>query len=325
MAFVNRTGRSCLDRVEERDIDLLLLEELTCEPDMQRLMASLTISDAANAIFLESSNSVSPVSGGESDLILLYAVFNKTVAVMMENKIGASFMPEQADRYHRRGSLGVEQGLWDEYVTCLVAPRRYLESDHGPHVFQKYIAYEDLLPHFEREGGGAHAAWRAALVRQACDLSRQSYVRMPDDDATSFYRTYFEIAQSEFADLRMPIEKDRTAGNTWVSFRPNVGFPKKTYLWHKGMMGVVDLSVSDCTSERLHLALLGNLPPEMAVESSGKSAVVRIQVPKLSITLDAASQMNEIRVALRAARRLTEFFAGHRDAFLSTQVRKAGA
>jgi hypothetical protein len=81
LTYLNRFGRTCLDKVEERDIDLLILEELICEPAMQKLIAELAIGSENEVTFLEASNSVSPVSGGESDLVALFQLQGETVAL----------------------------------------------------------------------------------------------------------------------------------------------------------------------------------------------------------------------------------------------------
>jgi hypothetical protein len=197
--FLNRLGRTCLDKLEERDIDLLFLEELMCEPTFQERLAVLAL-PGEQARFLEASNSVCSTSHGESDLIAIYDSADGVVAVLLEDKISASFMPEQADRYRRRGEEGIRNGHWDRYVTALVAPRRYIEADHLGHVFDRYIPYEDLISHFERPGAGARGAWRAAMLRQAIGGSRKSVYKRVVDDATT--RFFHAIGRSRLASSR---------------------------------------------------------------------------------------------------------------------------
>ena len=64
MQYLNHSGRTCLDRVEERDIDLLLLEELICEIGMRDLMAALVLDGLDDPTFPEASNSISTASDG---------------------------------------------------------------------------------------------------------------------------------------------------------------------------------------------------------------------------------------------------------------------
>ena len=119
-----RFGRHFVDRIEERDIDLMLLEEVSCEPGFQKLIAVLALDPSFDWSFVEAANSISTVSHGESDLVAIFQSGERVAAVMIENKIAASFMHEQADRYRRRGERGIVDGHWSEFATVLMAPRR---------------------------------------------------------------------------------------------------------------------------------------------------------------------------------------------------------
>lgn len=311
--FMNRFGRTCLDKLEERDIDLLLLEELMCEPAFQERLARLLL-PGEQPKFLEASNSVCSTSHGESDLVAVYHSEGGVVAVHLENKIAANFMPEQADRYRRRGEEGIRNGHWDTYVTALLAPRRYLEAGHLGHVFDHYVAYEDLLPHFERPEGGARGAWRAAMLRQAIGGSRKSvYRRVVDEATTRFFHEYWEIASREFPRLRMKRDRDRPAGSTWVQFHPDVGMPKQIGLWHKAAeIFTADLSFRNTNVEALHAAIGDVVEAGMSVEQARKSAVVRIRTPRLLVIAGAQAQADAIREGLRSAERLLRFYTSYK-------------
>jgi len=134
-ALSTRFGRHLVDRIEERDIDLMLLEEVSCETEFQQLIAHIALDLSATWKFIEAANSISTISHGESDLIAIFQSDTRVVAVMVENKIAANFMPEQANRYRLRGERGVRDGHWTEFVTVLIAPRRYLSADLHGHVY----------------------------------------------------------------------------------------------------------------------------------------------------------------------------------------------
>jgi hypothetical protein len=313
-SHTNHLGRTCLDRVEERDIDLLLLEELICEQGMRDLLAQLVLGETNDAAFLEVSNSISTASDGESDLIAIYALGDRRLAVMIENKISASFMPEQALRYRRRGEQGIREGYWDSYLTVLVAPKRYLDAEHGDHVFDRHIAYEALKPHFERENAGPRGIWRAALLDQAIGGSRKSvYKRIVDDATTRFFHDYFDIAAREYPDLRMKRDRDRPAGSTWVQFHPAISMPKNFTLYHKAAeIFTADISLARTRVEDLHTAIGPFLEEGMSVEQTNKSAVIRIHVPALAIADGVQAQIAEVRTGLAAATRLRAFYIQHK-------------
>lgn len=235
---------------------------------------------------------------------------------MLENKVSASFMPKQAERYSRRGELGVRSGHWHDYLTVLVAPRRYLEAEHGEHVFDRQVAYEDLKVHFEREDAGPRGMWRAALLDQAIGGSRKSvYKRVVDDATTRFFHGYFEVASREHPELRMKRDRDRPAGSTWVQFRPALGMPKHFTLFHKAAeIFTADISLSRTNVEDLHAAVGPVLEEGMTIEQTNKSAVIRLHVPPLTVALGVDEQLAEVRAGLAAASRLMRFYRDHQAA-----------
>src|SRR5438132_886624 len=90
-------ARNYIDQILERDVDLLLLEELHCELQFQNFLAAIVFGPAHGLCFLEAWNSVTDASLGESDLIVIYAQEDgRRVGVLLENKIKANFMREQA-------------------------------------------------------------------------------------------------------------------------------------------------------------------------------------------------------------------------------------
>jgi hypothetical protein len=313
--FTSRFRRHFVDRIEERDVDLMLLEEVACERGFQEFVAMRMLELDRDWTFLEAANSISTVSHGESDLLVVYANGSRVAAVLIENKITANFMPEQADRYRRRGEEGIRDGHWTEYVTALVAPRRYLTADLSGHIFDRHLAYEDLLPWFERTEGGARGAWRAALLRRACGGSKSTiYRRVVDEPTTRFFHDYWAIASSQFPDLRMKRDKDRPAGSTWVQFHPDIGLPAHISLHHKAAETfAADLSFSRTSVENLHAAAAHLLEPDMFVEQRRKSAVIRIQTTPLSVSAGCAAQEQAVRDGLEAARRLARFFVKNRE------------
>lgn len=310
-----RFGRHLVDRIEERDIDLMLLEEISCEQGFQRLICDTALDRARTWEFVEAANSISTLSHGESDLVAIFRSGDRIAAVMVENKITANFMPEQAERYRRRGERGIEDGHWSEYVTMLMAPRRYLTADLHGHVFDLHLAYEDLLPWFRREGSGLRGTWRAALLERACVGSKSTvYKRVVDEATTAFFVDYWKLAAQDYPLLRMKREKDRPAKSTWVRFYPDVGLPKHIEVWHKAAETfAADLQFARTRVEDLHAAAAHLLEPGMVMEQRQKSAVIRIPTKPLSVAKGCFAQEPDVREGLDACIRLVRFFEDHAE------------
>jgi hypothetical protein len=91
-----------IEAVTERDIDLLLLEELSVSDEFPLWLYSI-VAGANDAPSCEGAwHSISDPSLGESDLIVIY---ENGVAVLLENKIDAPAQPEQGQRYRARGEI----------------------------------------------------------------------------------------------------------------------------------------------------------------------------------------------------------------------------
>jgi hypothetical protein len=89
--------------ITERDIDLLLLEELNVSPDFSSWFYSKVMSGNPSPILKGAWHSVSDPELGESDLI---AIYDNGHAILIENKIDAVEQLKQAERYRLRGERG---------------------------------------------------------------------------------------------------------------------------------------------------------------------------------------------------------------------------
>ena len=136
-----------LEAVYERDIDLLLLEEMHASTQFRRWLEQTIIGDQVEeASFIEACHSicgVTPGGSGESDLILLFSdATNQRWAIPIENKVTAAAQPEQAFRYRERGMHGVETGKWQRFKTAIIAPELYLSRGSDVANFDAKLSYE---------------------------------------------------------------------------------------------------------------------------------------------------------------------------------------
>lgn len=302
--------RTFVDQVYERDIDLLILEELHCDGEFQRLIAS-RLFGACDASFESAWNSVSDVSYGESDLIATFAIEDETTAVLLENKIKAPFQQDQALRYYKRGELGLSAGLWNRFITCLLAPSRYIEATDQSQ-FDHCITYESLTPHFRRNADDAHGQWRAALLEQAAAGGASgSYVMKPDANTSGLFLAVWKLANDEFPQLRMRRQEKRPRKSVWTQF-PDADLPKPVYLVHKASDGAsCDLTFPQTTPEELDRRYGSILESDMFVCKAGKSAAIRILTPQLDQDIPFEQQVDAARAGLSAAARLLELCKRH--------------
>lgn len=116
-----------VDRKYERDIDLLLAEELMVDETFAYWFAvTVGLADVAGLVDVWVSKSDNL---GESDLIALYdCTDGSRTALMVEDKVDAPMQPDQAGRYRLRGQREVAAGLCSRYRVVLCAPSAYLRG-----------------------------------------------------------------------------------------------------------------------------------------------------------------------------------------------------
>ena len=90
-----------IESIQERDVDLILLEELSTENSFCNWFIS-----ELNLPEFSSSNgtwrSITDFGLGETDLLFSYNSNNEKIFVLIENKLDATFQDEQFIRYEKR-------------------------------------------------------------------------------------------------------------------------------------------------------------------------------------------------------------------------------
>jgi len=177
-----------LATIEERDVDLFLLEEFqVCDEFVEWFCARIGLSEVE---FREALHSVADADG-ETDLVVVVRSGSRRVAVLIENKIDAPEQHRQGERYHQRAYRYRETGKADDYVTVMCAPQRYLDHLPGTSAYQHFVPYEVIADWFAKRPG-RRAAWRQYVMQQAVEKGRRGYSMVADPAATTFHKDYWE-------------------------------------------------------------------------------------------------------------------------------------
>ena len=205
-----------LEAVRERDVDLLLIEELYVNAQFNHWLADSVIK--TDATFLGAWHSVTG-NLGESDIVVLYQAENRSkTALLIENKIDACPQPDQALRYHQRGEEGIDSGNWDQFFTCLVAPEAYLKSDNEE--YQNEISYESVMQFFLQQETD-RANYRASIIHSAIEQHRRGFQRTVDQRVTEFGADYITYVKQNYPYLNIrSYDKERSRGHDWFYFHP---------------------------------------------------------------------------------------------------------
>jgi hypothetical protein len=272
-----------VESITERDIDFLLLEELQVSTEFHDWLSSRVFGRPIFKSHIGAWHSVVDPVLGESDLIFIFKSEDETTtAILIENKINAEAQPDQGRRYTERGEKGKADGSWQEYQTCLIAPRKYLASPAQTEAYDCQIPYEEVVSYFTaRRSVDARHNHRAIMVLEAVKQQRRGYQAKTDNLMTEFVSEYWKYVQANHQSLGMPEPKPRPAGSTWINFFPT-GFPKTIDVVHQLTAGYIKVFFKGRAPEFQSIEArykdMASLFPGLEVALAGKSVAISIPV-----------------------------------------------
>ena len=293
--------RCVFDKICERDMDFLILEEFVSESEFAEIF--LSKAKLANATVLQSYHSLVDIQHGESDIEILVECNGEKYDIMIEDKIDAKAMPEQCARYHARGKKRIDEGVADHYVVFIAAPQDYLQSNPEAQLYPHQVSYEELKAYFDGKAG-ARSAYKSQIIQKALDTRKAGYVPIEHVAITEFWQKYYAFKKKYYADLNLPEVKGPRGGNAiWAWFNTS---DKRMKVSHKSSQGYVDLTLAGMGDhvKEAALFLAELLDEDMAVVKTSKSAAVRIKVPYIDFCLPFETYDVEMHQALKAVTRL---------------------
>ena len=218
----------------ERDIDLMLVEELACSHSFAAwILAQCSMADQSS-ITIHSSEAKHSVGGsgvgaGETDV---WAKIHGQVGansfhalLLIENKISATFTPNQPIRYRQRLPVESKAAGCDRGVTILVAPKGYIKSC-DPNLFDVLISYEDIQTFFEvhaaqtSDAEGRRLRHKAMMVRHGIEQHRRSGGQgiIFSSINTDFFDRCYAVIRSEFPGVTPHPNKKRGNSSNQITF-----------------------------------------------------------------------------------------------------------
>jgi hypothetical protein len=306
-----------LSDVCERDIDLLVLEEVATSPafsvwfqEQIGLSGALCLSHASRSV---------RTSNGESDLEFRYTSDAGQTLVLIENKVDAVFQPQQAVRYADRARAHMTNGPYANAKTVLLAPSKYIGIDGAKHGFDMTVSYESLREWFFGPGSRANpprTAYKLKLLELAIERSRTGWQAIPHQGVQNFWRAYRSLANDIAPELAMPETKATIPErSSFITFLPP-SLPAGVVLRHKVRHGHVDLLFRGMgrSLARIDQVAGDTRPPGSNLVKAGNSSALRLQVDRVDISKEAFSDCEpSMRRALHCAASLLEWYrsAGH--------------
>jgi len=292
---------SYLATVQERDIDLLLMEEFHVSEAFVRFFCNrLGLHDAS---FEGAWHSVSNIDG-ETDLLLRARVGSQRFGVLIENKIAAAEQDEQDQRYHLRGVRSQQEGKFDCFVTCICAPQAYLDGLRGDSVYQHRVSYETIANWFGELEGPRHA-WRLRIMQEAIRQGRRGYAMVVNVTNSQFFLAYWEYLRQRHPEIVMRKPTPKGSKSNWVILK-GINFPKRVQVHHKIDQRVVELGFDGRSVSEL-LAVRSDWPMGIVPIQKGKTACLSINVPELTMNKTIAEQQEELEQVFVAVYRLLPY------------------
>ena len=321
-----------LGTILERDIDMLLLEELHASPNFRSFLLELTGRETG---WRFEDGKASVIRGGqrESDLEVQFSrPDGKKLLLLIEIKIDAGYQPRQLEDYMKRAARYEQQDPDLQAAVLLMAPESYSrEHDDKCH---RRINLEEIRTWFETSDlSSERKIYKISLLSGAIEKQKQVHefsVKNPDDHVTGFWLDYWNLVRERAPEFKMA--KPSTPAGTGSTYR-KIAFvsdlPSGSQLVHKihrylgrsekklPSSDYIDLefsrtSVNDLEErygtfvrqarkdKRIHNSV--------EIVSAGKSASIRVHVPYLDVSMGFEQQHQNAAEAIRRAKKLFAVF-----------------
>ncbi|GAB4329924.1 MAG: hypothetical protein Kow0037_05310 [Calditrichia bacterium] len=294
-----------VESIQERDIDILLLEELSvnvqfCDWFVRELgLPELTYCKSVL-------KSICEPGLGETDILLEYLSENKQVYVFIENKLNSPFGPRQYNRYLQRAKKAIEDGKCEEAFVVLVAPGLYCETQY---FFENFLTYESIanqLKNFE----DPRSMFKSRLLKIAVEKLRRGYNPINSTIVQKFWLSYWKYKEEYYPDLKMKKPGIVPHKSDWPTMYDerlaNVRF------YHKLAQGNVDATFKDA-SEELERQLIEILPDWAILKKFGRSFSIRVFSGRVNRTGDFSRQIINVDQGLKNIQRLRDWLIENQE------------
>lgn len=320
--------RASWSTILERDVDLVILDLLHTSPPfrawlLQSVADDLLPSDEG-VEFLGAWHSVS-TPNGESDIEVEWQlVSGARLVILIEDKLGAAFQPDQGLRYQERAENYVSSGRAMRSRTVLAAPSAYPERDPaGAAPFERHVSLESILEWCRSEAAGDRRGYLAGFMehalRRCTPRSRGAAASygQPGQSGKPQYPEMYELIREILE--RRPLQPILTISNStpgeWVYLRFEGRGAGISLRWRLADHWVeLVMEAARVRREAVELALAANPLAGAAVADRGRTEhVVWVATPEIDLLGPADSQVEAAATALDISAELAAWYVSVRD------------
>ena len=288
-----------IESIQERDVDLILLEELSTENSF----CNWFISELNLPEFYSSNGtwrSITDFGLGETDLLFSYNSNNEKIFVLIENKLDATFQDEQYIRYEKRAKEYVEKKHCDNAYCILVAPNLYCENQND---FENYISYETISRLFEKQNT-KRGLFKSQLMQIAVEKLRRGYQPVNSEPVQKFWHNYWNFKNNKIPSLTMKKPNIVPHNSDWPMLYDND--LKDIVFYHKLAQGNSDATFKSPT-EYIELKIKESLPKDFKFIKHSKSFSVRISSEKIDRTKDFNEQIEQVEIGMKNLEKIRDW------------------
>lgn len=288
------------ESIQERDIDILLLEELNvneffCEFFLKNL--ELPELNKNNIAW----KSVSDFGIGETDILFSYKNEQAKIFVLIENKLDADFQTNQFKRYKERAEKYIKNKKCDKAYIVLVAPNEYCINQNQ---FQNYITYESINNFFEKSKS-LRSKFKAHLFNIGIEKLRRGYTAVNDKRVFNFWHKYNNILKLKTSKLFINPDALKVVPSNadWIYFRNKKISELKIKIIHKLKLGYIDIQINN-------LDVLESIQDfkNYILVNTGKSKSIRCHTHRLDRFEDFKKQIKQVEKSIDELLNIYNFF-----------------
>lgn len=292
--------RCKLADVSEHDMDLLFLEEFVVSQEFLNLFTAKV--GLLDTTVIEIEHSKTHPEYGESDMTVIVEANGTRYGLLIEDKIDAIAMPEQHERYVKRGKYGMSHGDYSKFFVFIVAPEKYLKENAEAQKYPNKISYEECVRYFETDTD-RRKAFKLSQINQAINKQKTGYQVIENDAVTKFWRELQKFCEGNFPSLYLSYDgSSKGSSSKWFYFKTPY---EKVWIIYKSNAGEVVLEFQDSNIRKKITPLLEK---DMILSEVGKSYGVLIHKNKWKISLNEsfANSVHIIAEVLEQVTRLVD-------------------
>lgn len=273
-----------IEAIRERDVDIILLEELSADLDFCHWL----IDEVGSPELKErigAWRSISDHGLGETDLLFAYKSNESAIYMMIENKLDASFQSGQFLRYQKRGERYLQDGNCNAVYHVLIAPEIYCENQND---FENTVTYESIVERFEKIGT-ERSMFKKELMLIAIEKLRRGYRPVNSEPVQKFWHSYWKHKEETYPELKMKEPGIVPHQSDWPMLFDD-RFPQVIF-YHKLAQGNVDVTFKNDNKQIKKQLSKEVLPHDASIVEHSKRFSIRAHTGVIDRTKPFSEQV----------------------------------